>query len=210
MARGGVYSNAWDEAGTDATLLADAKVTTVGSQSWTFPGRSDCMRCHTTAAGRTLGLEAAQLDRTADYPGRPARDQLATLVHVGLVEPSVPRGTALPRLDGSASAEARARAYLHVSCASCHRPGGGSTTAMDLRFTTPLAATKTCAVVPERGTMAIADARLLTPGAPEQSLLVRRPQALDVWRMPPLASQRVDIEGTALLRAWVTGQKACP
>ena len=207
----GGYSFEWNDAGTDATLLPDAKVKRVGTQSWTFPSRSDCMRCHTTAAGRTLGLEAAQLERTADYPGRPGRDQLDTLTHAGLFTVPPPRGAALPALDGAATTESRARAYLHVSCSGCHRPGGGSGTAMDLRFTTPLAATKTCNVVPERGSMAIADARLLAPGEPTRSLLVRRPQALDVWRMPPLASRVVDTQGTALLGAWIgTVSFACP
>ena len=183
----------------------------VGMQSWTVPSRSDCMRCHTTAAGRTLGLEAAQLERSADYPGRPARDQLDTLVHAGLLTGLPPRGAALPALDNPATTEARARAYLHVSCAGCHRPGGGSATAMDLRFTTPLAATKTCNVVPERGTMAIAEARLLAPGEPTRSLLIRRTEALDVWRMPPLASRVVNAQAAALLGAWIGAVGfACP
>ena len=42
------------------------------------------------------------------------------------------------------------------------------------------------------------------------SRVYARTEESDVWRMSPLASQRVDTEGTALLRAWFTGQKACP
>lgn len=206
----GGYSYEWDDAGKDATLLPDAKVKRVGTQDWTFPSRSECMRCHTAAAGRTLGLEASQLERLADYPGRPGRDQLDTLEHAALFTSAVPRGTALPAIDGSAAVEARARAYLHVGCANCHRPSGGTSVAMDLRFTTPLAATKACDVLPERGSMAITDARLLAPGDPSRSLLSRRPKALDVWRMPPVASRAVDAKGTALLDAWITGRAACP
>lgn len=81
---------------------------------------------------------------------------------------------------------------------------------MDLRFSTALAATKTCDVPPSRGTMGIANARLLAPGDPNASLLVRRPRALDVWRMPPLASHLVDVPGTDLLAAWITSRVACP
>jgi uncharacterized repeat protein (TIGR03806 family) len=206
----GGYTYEWDDAGTEATLLADAKVKRVGTQDWLFPSRADCMRCHTTAAGRTLGLETSQLERAADYPGRPGRDQLDTLVHADLFSGPIVRGAALPALSGSATAEARARAYLHTSCSNCHRPGGASATAMDLRFTTPLAATKTCDVVPERGGMAIANARLLAPADPNRSLLVRRAKSLDVWRMPPVASRVVDTQGTALLTAWIAGRSTCP
>lgn len=139
----------------------------------------------------------------------PARDQLDTLAHAGFFSGPVTRGAALPAPDGAAAAEARARAYLHASCASCHRPGGPTGLAMDLRFTTPIAATATCNVAPTRGTMGITDARLLAPGKPDKSLLVRRPRALDVWRMPPIASHVVDTTGTALLAAWVTS-RTCP
>ena len=150
------------------------------------------------------------LERTADYPGRLARDQLDTLVHAGFFGSPVPRGNALPAIDGSAPVGPRARAYLHANCSSCHRPDGPTVAAMDLRFSTALAATKTCDVPPSRGTMGIANARLLAPGNPNASLLVRRPRALDVWRMPPLASHVVDVQGTDLLAAWITSRVACP
>lgn len=205
----GGYTYEWNDAGTDATLVADAKVKRVGDRDWELPSRLDCMRCHTTAAGRTLGLEIAQLDRKADYPNRPARDQLETLVHARYFATPPAKGTPLPPLEGPAPLESRARAYLHANCAMCHRPDGATPSAMDLRFAAPLAATKTCDVVPERGTMGIAGARLLAPGDPEKSLIVRRPRALDVWRMPPLVSRAVDTDGTALLATWIAGRRDC-
>ena len=70
--------------------------------------------------------------------------------------------------------EARARAYLHANCSHCHRPGGGSPVAMDLRYTTSLAATKTCGITPTGSDLGIAGAKLVAPGDPPSSLLVRR------------------------------------
>lgn len=206
----GGYTYEWDDAEQDAVLLADAKVKRVGTQDWELPSRVDCMRCHSAGAGRTLGLEAAQLERRSDYPGRPARDQLDTLVHAGFFDAPVPRGAALPEADGAAPVEARARAYLHASCSNCHRPAGGSTSLLDLRFATPLAAMNACDVAPTRGGMGITNARLLAPSDPARSLLVRRPKALDVWRMPPIASHVVDVQGTDLVAAWIAGTASCP
>ena len=59
------------------TLLPASKTKDLGNgQSWYFPSRNECLQCHTHAAGRTLGLETAQLNRDAPDGGG---NQLATL-----------------------------------------------------------------------------------------------------------------------------------
>ena len=55
----------WLDDESDALLLPASKSKTVGAQTWYFPSRSDCARCHTEAAGRTLGLE---IGATEDVP----------------------------------------------------------------------------------------------------------------------------------------------
>lgn len=204
------FSYEWDADGRDATLLDGGKVKRTSSGTWTFPSRADCVSCHTSAAGGTLGLEVAQLARPFDYPQRPARDQLATLEHVGLFDSAVPKTPPLPSLGSSAPTEARARALLHARCSSCHRPGATSTTAFDLRYSIPLAATKTCNVAPARGDMGIANAKLLAPGAPAASILVQRAARNDVWRMPNVGARVVDDEATALLDAFARATTSCP
>ncbi|MGB9688508.1 PQQ-dependent sugar dehydrogenase [Thermogutta sp.] len=65
------YTYVWNDAQTDAELLDGAKtaevlaVTPTGREkfSWYFPSRSDCMACHTPAAGFVLGLNTRQLNR---------------------------------------------------------------------------------------------------------------------------------------------------
>ncbi|HSO40268.1 MAG TPA: PQQ-dependent sugar dehydrogenase [Labilithrix sp.] len=204
------YSYEWNDAGTDATLLAGSKVTSVGDRPWPFPSRSECLQCHTKAAGRTLGLELAQLERETDYPGRPRRSQLRTLEHIGVFGGPLPAVPRLPSLDGQEPATMRARAMLHASCSGCHRPSGPTASTMDLRFATPLAATNTCDVAPARGDLGISGARLLAAGAPERSVLLARMRRLDSWRMPPLVNRRADEGGAALLEALVRETKACP
>ncbi|MBS2016775.1 MAG: PQQ-dependent sugar dehydrogenase [Deltaproteobacteria bacterium] len=205
------YSYEWNDAQTDATLLPAGKVKTVGATTWTFPSRSECLRCHTKAAGGTLGLELAQLARPFDYPDRPLRDQLATLGHIDLFTAPLPGSvTPLPAPDGTSPVEGRARAYLHANCSFCHRPDGGTSAQMDLRFATPLSGTKTCNVAPLRGDLGIAGASLVKPGNPNASLLSRRMHRTDFARMPPVAVKTVDPKGTATVDAWISGLTACP
>ncbi|HEU4406011.1 MAG TPA: PQQ-dependent sugar dehydrogenase [Polyangiaceae bacterium] len=205
------YTYEWADDESDALLLPSSKVEPLGGgQSWYYPSRADCLSCHTTSAGRTLGLELAQLDRDVSYPNGHVGNQLAALEQMGLFD--APLGAPPPVLPdpyGPGDREARARSYLHVNCSPCHRPGtpAGS---FDLRFTTPLAATQACGVSAQKGDLGVANAKLIDPGSPSSSVLVLRPERLDTYRMPPLATSVVDAPGTALLREWVAGLGACP
>lgn len=207
------YSYEWNDAQTDAFLLPDAKTKSIGDRNWTFPSRTDCMRCHTSAAGWTLGLELGQLNGDLTYPstGRTA-NQLTTLESIGLFASALPASRpAYPAYDGSASVDARARSYLHVNCSGCHRPSGGAGRAtMDVRFATPFASTGTCGALPLGEDIGVSGARILDPGSPDTSVLSIRVHRLDGFRMPPLGSQRIDTEGANLLDTWIRGIAACP
>lgn len=201
------YSYEWRTDGKDADLLPAGKVTS----SWTFPSRIDCMRCHTTAAGRILGLEVAQLDFAIDYPGGRRGNQLATFAHLGLLAATPPAGPRFPRVDdASAPLDTRVRAYLHANCAHCHRPGGPGNSSADLRFATPLSKTATCNAIPQAGELGIAGARVLVPGDHARSLLALRLRTVDNTRMPPLASRIVDDTGAGLVDAWIDALDGCP
>ncbi|MFP2930501.1 PQQ-dependent sugar dehydrogenase [Pyxidicoccus sp. 3LG] len=206
------YTYEWNEAGTDAVLLDAGKLKEVAGRTWTFPSRGECMQCHNAAAGHVLGLEVAQLNGDFVYPGNRKAHQLVTLEHIGLLTlPAVPGSLPrLPVLDGPAPVEARARAYLHTNCAACHRPNGLGRGEADLRFTTELARAGVCDVLPELGGMGVPGARLVVPGHPEKSLVSLRMHALDTFRMPPLATRRVDTEGAALVDAWIASLTSCP
>ncbi|RYE84197.1 MAG: hypothetical protein EOO75_18420, partial [Myxococcales bacterium] len=76
------YSYEWNDAGTDATYVPGGKKKVIGDQTWLYPSSAQCLQCHTQAAGRTLGLEVAQLNGLLDYPGGAYANQLATLEHL--------------------------------------------------------------------------------------------------------------------------------
>jgi uncharacterized repeat protein (TIGR03806 family) len=211
----GGYSYEWNDAGTDAALLPAGKAKQVGGQRWTFPSRSECLVCHTVAAGRTLGLELSQQNGEFVYESTLRRsNQLATLDHIGLFAQSPGDPAGLPALSplGAAGApvEARARAYLHANCSFCHRPMGTGQGPQDLRFATPLAMAMLCDVNPQAGSLGITNAKLLAPGAPERSILSHRMHSLDANRMPPLATSMVDTAATTVVDDWIRSLAACP
>lgn len=209
------YSYEWNDAQTDAVLLESGKIKSVADGSWAFPSRTDCMRCHTEAAGRSLGPELAQLNGDHLYPStNRIANQLRTLEHLGLF--AAPLGkppeelAAYPHPHGDAPVEQRARAYLHGNCSMCHRPNGGAARApMDFRYGTPFADTHTCNVASVIDDLGVPDAKVLTPGHPESSLISLRVHALDGSRMPPMGSSVVDPAGVKLLDDWIRAAK-CP
>ena len=209
------YSYQWNAQGTDATRVVGGTTVGIGSQSWVFPSEAQCLACHTAAAGRSLGLEIAQLNGPLLYAqtGRTA-NQLATLNAIGLFDPALATAPsslpALPDPFGSAGTLAeRARAYLHTNCSQCHRPNGGTPTDLDLRYTTTLPATNACDRAPQAGALGLANARIIAPGAADRSVLVARANRRDAQAMPPLASTVVDAAGVDLLTRWVNSLPGC-
>lgn len=203
------YSYEWNEAQTDALLLPAGKVKVVEGQVWTFPSRNQCLACHTEAAGRTLGLEIAQLNRQFRYPstGRTA-NQLATLSQIGMFQfPLLVSPDELDRLtvpsDATRPVDLRARAYLHANCAMCHRPNGPGQGPEDFRFQLPGTSIGAVNVIPTQGSFGIPDARLIYPGRPQQSIVSYRMHTLGLGRMPPLASSLVDADGVGVVDQWI-------
>jgi uncharacterized repeat protein (TIGR03806 family) len=209
------YTYEWNDAGTQATRVIGGKSRLVNGQKWIYPSENDCMRCHTPTAGFSLGAETAQLNAHLIYPttNRTA-NQLTTLAGVGVFSAPLPGPPAsLPALadpaDSSAPLESRARAWLHTNCSQCHRPSGPTPSNMDLRFSTPLAATNTCDLNPQAGSLGITDARLIAPGDASRSVVISRMSRRDAQGMPPLGSNQVDAAGVSLLTAWVNSLGGC-
>ena len=209
------YTYEWNAAGTEANRVIGGKTATVNNQAWIFPSEAQCLLCHTAASGFSLGLETSQLNGSITYAatGRNA-NQLTTLNAIGVFAPALSGGAssqaALPNPnDSTRTLTERARAYLHTNCAQCHRPGGGTPSNMDLRYTTPLNATNACNLPPQAGTLGIANAQLIAVGDAARSVMVARANRRDTSAMPPLGSAVVDTVGVQLLTTWVNQLTAC-
>ncbi|MFN0197740.1 MAG: PQQ-dependent sugar dehydrogenase [Planctomycetaceae bacterium] len=228
------YSYRWNDEGTDAELvpiegaetmltIADASAPGgVREQSYVFPGRAACARCHNPWTQNTLAFQIPQINRVHHY-GEVSDQQLRTLTHVGAlvwidhlgqevpaqqaVEVNQPWLT-LPQLpDPFAESETdlyhRGRAYLQANCAHCHQMGGGGAADIDLRYDIPMEKTKTAGIRPLQGPFGISEAMIIAPGDPYRSVLFYRISKLGRGRMPHLGSEIPDPHGVALMQDWI-------
>ncbi len=228
------YTYLWNEEQNDAQLAEDQPLvrqypvnTAAGQleQSWYFPSRSDCMACHTQAAGFVLGFQTRQLNRMVD-----GQNQLAALQAQGVFSRPLPQPpgqlpahpdwtTALVKPaqtqqdqtqqvqtpQDQSSVQRLARAYLDANCAMCHQAKGIGGRAPDLRAGLPLGKARLIHHPPRQGWLGPNDGKLVTPGEPAASELLLRMQRRGGRQMPPLASSVVDPKAVELVKLWIQG-----
>jgi hypothetical protein len=85
----------------------------------------------------------------------------------------------------------------------CHRPGGPSAAAIDLRSTVAVSSMGVVGATPQHGNLGLPTPRIVQAGVPSNSTLWLRMGVLDADRMPPLASSVVDADGLELVRQWI-------
>lgn len=209
------YSYLWNDEQTDAELVPaegtekELNILDTRSaggwrqQTWTVASRTQCILCHTTRAGSIHGFNVSQLNRDHDYGGA-TDNQLRTLDRIGLFEhsPEIKPPLADP-YDASADLDRRARTWLHVNCAHCHRRGGGGSAFIDLRHDIALEKASLLGSRPIQGTFGIHGAEIVSAGQPNHSVLFYRVSKLGRGRMPYFGSSLIDDRGVALLRDWI-------
>jgi len=213
------YSYEWNDQGTDALLLDSSKRKGIAvvangqpaTQAWYFPSRSECLTCHTQAAGYVLGLQTGQLNCDYDYTARGGtiENQLSALSGIGVFAQPIPAAPAaltswVNHQDPNATLDQRARSYLAANCSHCHRPDGGPPVNIDLRFDTPLANMNIVGVAPIEGDYGIPGANIVTKGNPQASVLYLRVANMGALHMPPIATTMVDQDGAQLIADWIT------
>ncbi|MCH9688210.1 MAG: PQQ-dependent sugar dehydrogenase [Deltaproteobacteria bacterium] len=212
------HTYAWDDAGTEATLLQSGTSRALLTEhdgapkvvTHTFPSRQECVSCHGSGDQRALGPRLDQLDRAVEYAAGHA-NQLEALASIDLFDRAVSATVAMADYRApEASAEDRARAYLHANCGHCHRPGGWVPPALtlDLRWTTPTADTGLCGVPPQYSSTFPATSRV-TPGDPSDSLVWLRLSSRGPWQMPPVGTSIPDPHGH-VVRTWIEQLTECP
>jgi uncharacterized repeat protein (TIGR03806 family) len=217
------YSYLWNEEQTDAELVGAAGIRlelpeTVavisepdGSplHSWHVPSRTECMVCHSRAAGFVLGLNTLQMNRPhKDDTGLTISSQLERLSDAGYFHEPLPRTAdqydALPNAyDESADIEKRARAYLHVNCSMCHVSDGGGNARFQVRYDSATADLQLLDEPPIHGDFSLGDARLIARGAPAASVLFYRLSKTGSGRMPHVGAQTQDVAAIRLIHDWI-------
>jgi uncharacterized repeat protein (TIGR03806 family) len=223
----GVYGATykWKPDNSDAELLSSnltevLEIRTpsgVRTQTWYYPSRQDCRTCHTSTAGGVLGLKTRQVNRDFSFPCGVVDNQLRAWNNIGLFEPALEEADLagcdqLARADDSTrTLTDRARSYLDVNCAYCHRPGG-TVAYFDARYDTPLAGQGLVdgPVLIDEG---LDHARVIALNDIWRSVALVRISSLEGLKMPPLAHETLDQSGIDLLQTWIQslpGQKVLP
>jgi uncharacterized repeat protein (TIGR03806 family) len=212
----------WNEAQSDAELKIAGKrlpVEFIDAQgekvsfSYAVPNRNQCKGCHALNGELVpLGPKARNLNKPSPVPGE-AVNQLEAWQSAGILE-------GLPALDGVEKAaaagdetlpvEARARTWLDVNCAHCHRaegPASNSGLFLDAGNSDMVAlGIGKRPVAAGRG--AGANEFDIVPGHPEQSILLTRVESVEPGvMMPELGRNLEDLAAVELLREWIAQMK---
>ena len=116
------------------------------------------------------------------------------------------RAAALPNPhDEAADLDARARTYLHMNCAHCHRESGlGGRAQFQLLKELALKETGTLNTRPLVGLRGAEDTRVIKPGNPDHSAIFRRMNVRGAGQMPLLDSAQKDEAGLKLIHEWIS------
>jgi uncharacterized repeat protein (TIGR03806 family) len=184
------------------------------TQKWFYPGRQDCLTCHTPASGGVLGVKTRQLNGLFKYPNGVTGNQLHTLGHLGIFDAAfddrkIFRYSHLVNIMNTAAApQIRVRSYLDANCSMCHRPGGAGAF-FDARFDIPLKK-QNLINGPVANQLNIAGAKVIVPGDTNRSILFHRISITGEGQMPPLGKNVVDDKAVAVIGKWITTLRAKP
>jgi uncharacterized repeat protein (TIGR03806 family) len=212
----------WNKEQTDAVLAiaGDSKsVSWINHNSenihltYAVPNMNQCKSCHEfNKAMMPIGPSARQLNKEFEYSGI-TKNQLQHFSDIGWLTQMPPLENC-PKLpdynDISVSLDKRARAYLDINCAHCHRPEGpAKNSALHLAAhvtnnvslgigKTPIAAGKGSGGLKYD----------IVPGKPEESILYYRMKSNEPGIMMPEIGRKIeDQEGLALISEWIKAMK---
>lgn len=217
------HTYVWNEEQTNAvrkvagTSIQTTWIDAQGKQvenRYSVPNTNQCLDCHgEREATDALGLRTRQFDRSHRYEVG-ERNQIDHMTELGLFdrepEPASERERLVDPMSDAASLSMRARSYLDVNCAQCHKQGGDASASgmwLDFPNTAPEvnpAVWGVCKRPTSAGGATCGREVDIVPGQPDQSIYMCRVESSEPKvQMPPLGRNLVHTEGVELLRAWI-------
>jgi uncharacterized repeat protein (TIGR03806 family) len=208
----------WNEQQTDASLeVAGAQVPiswtteqgTVKTINYSVPNLNQCKSCHMRSDKLSLiGPTARQLNKEVN-----GKNQLVEWVHAGLINelPAIEKVTKLVSYeDKNISIDARARAWLEINCAHCHRTDAPAKTSglhLLASVTSPLhIGIGKPPVAAGKGSGGLLYD--IVPGKANESIMIYRIASTDPGvMMPELGRSIVHEEGLQLITQWINEMK---
>ena len=165
-------------------------------QTWRHASRAECTQCHNNRSANLLAFNPSQLNRNR---------QIEKIQELGWFAKPLPQKQ--PEIadpyDTDSPLNTRARTYLQLNCAHCHRRGGGGTSIFEAGIELDLDSTQMLNHPPTQGDLGIRDAMIVHGSDPYRSTLYNRMARLGPGRMPRLGSTVIDETGLTLIRKWI-------
>ncbi|CAM4262235.1 PQQ-dependent sugar dehydrogenase [Zobellia nedashkovskayae] len=209
----------WNDEQTDAFLIGiDESVSqkyevkksdgSIIEQTWDFPTRDQCIQCHNSVAGYSLGLKTRQLNKNLTYPSTGiTSNQLETWGHLNMFTNDISSHTKLPASahinSDKASDVMKVRSYMDANCAYCHRPNGVEG-AFDARAMTALY-DQSLINADVESHASIAGGKIIIPNNALNSVLYLRDASNSSDRMPPIGRNMLDEDYLQTLIGWIDG-----
>jgi uncharacterized repeat protein (TIGR03806 family) len=202
------FAYIWNEDGTEADYApigGRQAIETIGPSgaalaiNYSVPNQNQCKTCHQAGdALMPIGPKARNLNHRGQLEDWAARGLLTGLDPAAPAAPSV--------YDVTLPVEARARAWLDINCAHCHKADGSASNSGLF-----LSSTETDPAKLGIGKRPVAAGRgagtlfkVIVPGAPDRSILAYRMSSVEPGvAMPELGRSVPDPEGLALVRTWI-------
>jgi cytochrome c553 len=224
-------SYAWNNAQADAELASESGIAEIAEiasgKRHSIPSVSECRSCHDSSRTEILGFNALQLsddrDPNALHAEPLSRDMitLRTLVDENLISPQRAELVANPpRIAASSPITRSALGYLSTNCGNCHnRDSSIASLGLHLKHEVGDGRRGATGAAPDcmpalattagrRGHWFIPEApeesRIINPGHPESSALIRRVKSRrPISQMPPIGTVVADSQAVDLLTSWV-------
>jgi len=216
------FAYVWNEAQTDAELKPAGKRLPISfideagemvSFSYAVPNRNQCKGCHAINGVVTpIGPKARNLNRgspDATGAGGTAINQLEAWVQAGILDGLPPLESvekAVAAFEIEQPLDLRARTWLDVNCAHCHRrEGPASNSGLFLTFGEKDSVALGIGKRPVAAGRGAGDNEFdIVAGEPDKSILVGRVESVEPGiMMPELGRNLADPQAAALLREWV-------
>jgi uncharacterized repeat protein (TIGR03806 family) len=206
------FAYIWNAEGTEAVYSPIGGRRTIETLSpagapltinYAIPNQNQCKTCHQSGdALMPIGPKARNLNH---------HGQLESWLRQGLID-TLPEGAAAaPEVyDVSLPVAPRARAWLDINCAHCHKPDGSASNSCLF-----LSSTETEPAKLGIGKHPVAAGRgagrlfqVIVPGAPDRSIMAFRMASVEPGvAMPELGRSVPDPDGLALIREWIAGME---
>jgi len=184
------YTYEWNNEQTEAVLLPAGKTVNVGDVEYQIPSRVQCQSCHNDSVNGAIGPEYRQLNIDHAYSDTLTKNQIEYLTTIGFIDEMAlskqQELTALPDYHLSDfTNEQRVSSFVHSNCAYCHNPTGPARGNLDFRWQVQ-DQWNACNKDPEISTLGVEDAKLIAPGHPNKSMIYKRLNTTELYKMPPI------------------------